>query len=53
MESRTKYFYFRERLSKEVKARAHSMPTVTASSLQAPYMTTLYGVQSTHQYAQQ
>uniref|UniRef100_A0A915BF08 RNA-binding protein 4 n=1 Tax=Parascaris univalens TaxID=6257 RepID=A0A915BF08_PARUN len=53
MESRTKYFYFRERLSKEVKARAHSMPAVTASSLQAPYMTTLYGVQTTHQYAQQ
>ncbi|KHN75837.1 RNA-binding protein rnp-1 [Toxocara canis] len=49
MESRTKYFYFRERLSKEVKARAHSMPAVVAAPLQAPYTTALYGAQSTQQ----
>ncbi|VDK82553.1 unnamed protein product [Litomosoides sigmodontis] len=39
IESRTKYFYFRERLTKEVKARAHALPSISVASLQAPYAT--------------
>ncbi|EJW79139.1 hypothetical protein WUBG_09953 [Wuchereria bancrofti] len=37
MESRTKYFYFRDRLTKEVKARAHALPSISVAPLQAPY----------------
>ncbi|MCP9264448.1 RNA-binding protein rnp-1 [Dirofilaria immitis] len=39
MESRTKYFYFRDRLTKEVKARAHALPSISVAPLQAPYAT--------------
>uniref|UniRef100_A0A915PR12 RRM domain-containing protein n=1 Tax=Setaria digitata TaxID=48799 RepID=A0A915PR12_9BILA len=39
IESRTKYFYFRDRLTKEVKARAHALPSISVAPLQAPYAT--------------
>ncbi|VDN19674.1 unnamed protein product [Gongylonema pulchrum] len=42
IESRTKYFYFRDRLSKEVKARTRSAPSIAASAVaQAPYTTSV------------
>ncbi|VDN02375.1 unnamed protein product [Thelazia callipaeda] len=37
IDSRTKYFYFRDRLTKEVKARAHMLPSISVTPLQAPY----------------
>ncbi|VDK68256.1 unnamed protein product [Anisakis simplex] len=59
MESRTKYFYFRERLSKEMKARAHAMHApinagaMQPAPLQAPYNTALYGAATLVQQPQQ
>ena len=42
LDSRTKYFYFRERLMKEVKVRAQLAPYNQASALQAPYTNAVY-----------
>ncbi|MFH4973697.1 hypothetical protein AB6A40_000406 [Gnathostoma spinigerum] len=56
MESRTKYFYFRERLSKEVKARSQAMPAIaSAAPLAAPYSSGVYITQPqpTNPYLQQ
>ena len=55
LESRTKYFYFRERLMKEVKVRAQLAPYNLPTALQAPYASTMYNVYPSQQqtYSQQ
>uniref|UniRef100_A0A0N5AAI6 RRM domain-containing protein n=1 Tax=Syphacia muris TaxID=451379 RepID=A0A0N5AAI6_9BILA len=55
LDSRTKYFYFRERLMKEVKVRAQLAPYNQASTLQAPYTSGVYNPyqQQPQTYSQQ